>query len=85
MKTLPFYKDYFKIAYPLPKMDLIAIQVDTKETYICIYICTQSIYTCMPYHAYVPQSASEQTHFLYVGLCCRSHGELGIGYIQVRT
>lgn len=27
MKTLPFYKDYFNIAYPLPKMDLIAIQV----------------------------------------------------------
>ena len=24
-KALPFYKDYFKIAYPLPKMDLIAI------------------------------------------------------------
>lgn len=26
VKTLPFYNDYFKIAYPLPKMDLIAIQ-----------------------------------------------------------
>ena len=25
VKTLPFYKDYFKIAYPLPKMDLIAL------------------------------------------------------------
>ena len=25
MKTLPFYKDYFNVAYPLPKMDLIAI------------------------------------------------------------
>ncbi|XP_048758250.1 puromycin-sensitive aminopeptidase-like isoform X2 [Ostrea edulis] len=25
VKTLPFYKDYFKIAYPLPKIDLIAI------------------------------------------------------------
>ncbi|KAK3096131.1 hypothetical protein FSP39_023548 [Pinctada imbricata] len=25
VKTLPFYKNYFKIAYPLPKMDLIAI------------------------------------------------------------
>ncbi|KAJ8317302.1 hypothetical protein KUTeg_005206 [Tegillarca granosa] len=25
VKTLPFYKDYFQIAYPLPKMDLIAI------------------------------------------------------------
>ncbi|KAL4217239.1 hypothetical protein ACF0H5_023690 [Mactra antiquata] len=25
VKTLPFYNDYFKIAYPLPKMDLIAI------------------------------------------------------------
>ncbi len=25
MKTLPFYKDYFKIAYPLPKIDLIAL------------------------------------------------------------
>jgi puromycin-sensitive aminopeptidase len=24
-KALPFYKDYFNIAYPLPKMDLIAI------------------------------------------------------------
>ncbi|XP_068751951.1 puromycin-sensitive aminopeptidase-like [Montipora capricornis] len=24
-KTLPFYKDYFNISYPLPKMDLIAI------------------------------------------------------------
>jgi puromycin-sensitive aminopeptidase len=24
-KTLPFYNDYFKIAYPLPKLDLIAI------------------------------------------------------------
>ncbi|KAI1303651.1 Puromycin-sensitive aminopeptidase [Halotydeus destructor] len=24
-KTLPYYKEYFKIAYPLPKMDLIAI------------------------------------------------------------
>ncbi|KAI0228894.1 Puromycin-sensitive aminopeptidase [Lamellibrachia satsuma] len=25
VKTLPFYKDYFKIAYPLPKIDLIAL------------------------------------------------------------
>ena len=25
MKTLPFYNKYFNIAYPLPKMDLIAI------------------------------------------------------------
>lgn len=24
-KVLPYYKDYFKIAYPLPKMDLVAI------------------------------------------------------------
>ena len=24
-KTLPFYKEYFNISYPLPKMDLIAI------------------------------------------------------------
>ena len=24
-KTLPFYKNYFQIAYPLPKIDLIAI------------------------------------------------------------
>ena len=24
-KTLPFYKDYFQIAYPLPKINLIAI------------------------------------------------------------
>ena len=24
-KALPFYKDYFGIAYPLPKMDLIAV------------------------------------------------------------
>ena len=25
MKTLPFYREYFQIAYPLPKMDLIAL------------------------------------------------------------
>jgi puromycin-sensitive aminopeptidase len=25
VKTLPFYNDYFRIAYPLPKLDLIAI------------------------------------------------------------
>ena len=25
VKTLPFYNDYFNIAYPLPKIDLIAI------------------------------------------------------------
>jgi puromycin-sensitive aminopeptidase len=25
VKTLPFYKDYFNVAYPLPKIDLIAI------------------------------------------------------------
>ena len=25
LKTLPFYTDYFKISYPLPKLDLIAI------------------------------------------------------------
>ena len=25
-RALPFYKDYFSIKYPLPKMDLIAIQ-----------------------------------------------------------
>jgi aminopeptidase N len=25
VKTLPFYKKYFNIAYPLPKMDLIAV------------------------------------------------------------
>lgn len=24
-KTLPFYKDYFDVPYPLPKIDLIAI------------------------------------------------------------
>ena len=24
-KTLPFYKDYFIVPYPLPKIDLIAI------------------------------------------------------------
>lgn len=24
-KTLPFYKDYFSVPYPLPKIDLIAI------------------------------------------------------------
>lgn len=24
-KTLPFYKDYFNVPYPLPKIDLIAI------------------------------------------------------------
>ena len=24
-KTLPFYKEYFQVAYPLPKIDLIAI------------------------------------------------------------
>ena len=32
VKTLPFYKEYFKIAYPLPKMDLIAIQVSSART-----------------------------------------------------
>ena len=25
VKTLPFYRNYFDVAYPLPKMDLIAI------------------------------------------------------------
>lgn len=25
IKVLPYYKEYFKIAYPLPKMDLVAI------------------------------------------------------------
>jgi puromycin-sensitive aminopeptidase len=25
IKTLPFYKDYFNVPYPLPKIDLIAI------------------------------------------------------------
>ena len=25
VKTLPFYRDYFDVAYPLPKMDLIAV------------------------------------------------------------
>lgn len=25
VKTLPFYKEFFGISYPLPKMDLIAI------------------------------------------------------------
>lgn len=25
VKVLPYYKDYFKMPYPLPKMDLIAI------------------------------------------------------------
>jgi puromycin-sensitive aminopeptidase len=24
-KVLPYYKDYFQVAYPLPKIDLIAI------------------------------------------------------------
>lgn len=24
-KTLPFYKEYFNVPYPLPKIDLIAI------------------------------------------------------------
>jgi puromycin-sensitive aminopeptidase len=25
VQTLPFYREYFDVAYPLPKMDLIAI------------------------------------------------------------
>ena len=25
LKTIPFYTDYFKIGYPLPKLDLIAV------------------------------------------------------------
>ena len=40
VKTLPFYKDYFKIAYPLPKMDLIAIQVCVYTYMICINECS---------------------------------------------
>ncbi|XP_013422080.1 puromycin-sensitive aminopeptidase-like [Lingula anatina] len=46
-KTLPFYKDYFKIPYPLPKMDLIAIADfaaanDSSLWKVPVKICTAS-------------------------------------------
>lgn len=37
-KVLPYYKDYFKIAYPLPKMDLVAISefsAGAMENWVC--------------------------------------------------
>lgn len=39
-KTLPFYKDYFNVPYPLPKIDLIAIADFAAGMYMflsCIY------------------------------------------------
>ncbi|XP_021340205.1 puromycin-sensitive aminopeptidase-like [Mizuhopecten yessoensis] len=58
VKTLPFYNKYFKIAYPLPKMDLIAIAdfaagamenwglVTYRETALLIDPTTSSAKTC---------------------------------------
>lgn len=40
VKTLPFYHKYFDIAYPLPKMDLIAIpDFAAGETYVSVVMC----------------------------------------------
>lgn len=35
-KTLPFYKDYFNVPYPLPKIDLIAIADFAAGKVLCI-------------------------------------------------
>ena len=42
VKTLPFYKDYFKIAYPLPKIDLIALAdfASGMCCHMCVTVCT---------------------------------------------
>lgn len=39
MKTLPYYREFFSVAYPLPKCDLIAIQnfaMGAMENWGCI-------------------------------------------------
>lgn len=37
VKVLPYYKEYFKMPYPLPKMDLIAIgSFSAGENHICL-------------------------------------------------
>ena len=44
-KTLPFYKDYFSVPYPLPKIDLIAIADFAAGQYIFILFVLSVIVT----------------------------------------
>lgn len=74
MKTLPFYKNYFKIPYPLPKIDLIAIpdfaaglfQAKTNQ-YMMITFCI--------IHMKLNSNAFEMFN--------RCNGKLGFSHIQV--
>lgn len=49
-KVLPFYKEYFQIAYPLPKMDLVAVSEMSagKSSFrVRILCCKYLYYPCM--------------------------------------
>lgn len=48
-KVLPYYKDYFNIAYPLPKIDLIAIADFSAGT-----IFKKSLVECIIHAVFVP-------------------------------
>lgn len=37
-KILPYYKDYFQIAYPLPKIDLVAVSEMNCGMYLYIFL-----------------------------------------------
>lgn len=37
-KILPYYKDYFQIAYPLPKIDLVAVSEMSCGMYLYIFL-----------------------------------------------
>lgn len=71
-KTLPFYKDYFNVPYPLPKIDLIAIAdfAAGKVSSNWPVVQATTILLALPL-------------LLTLFVFHRSHGKLGPGYIQV--
>ena len=67
VKTLPFYTDYFNVAYPLPKIDLIAIAdfAAGSHTHAHMHTCTHArthtrIHACT--HAPTHTHARTHTH-----------------------
>ena len=69
VKVLPYYKEYFKIPYPLPKMDLIAIGSFAAGK---LHLISLPFPSCM-IHAF---------HSLYWKFFDRCYGELGFGHVQ---
>lgn len=53
-KVLPYYKEYFQVAYPLPKMDLVAIgDFSAGELFLSVHSYSSRIHpydACLLYH-----------------------------------